>query len=227
MRLREGSPARNIGVALDAHAMPSAKKRSKTKQRSLSRLPKSLRKGALPTSAAEVWAAGLGALDASVARGKGRFDALVAEGRRVESLGGRAVREALGAAERAAATAAETAAPVAETVVEDAERLAETLLSAAGLPQRGEMDALRAHVRLLETRLAALTEPEAPPAEVRVEPAAGGWRVTVSGREASTHRTKRDALGAARRAARERAPSRLTVCTSDGTPGEPTDYGAA
>lgn len=199
--------------------------KSSKKQRSLSRLPKSLRKGDLPRTVAEVWEAGLGALDASASKGRGHFDALVAEGRRVESLGGRAVREALRAAESAAATAVDAVAPVAEVAVEEVERLAEAVLGAAGVPQRGDVDALREHIRLLEARLVALTG--AGPVDVRVEPAETGWTVQVAGREASAHRTKKDALAAGRRAAREHAPSRLTVCTAGGVAGEPTDYGAA
>lgn len=51
-----------------------------------------------------------------------------------------------------------------------------------------------------------------------VRPAADGWTVSVDGAEAptSTHGTKKEAVSAGRKAARERAPSTVVLHYADG-----------
>lgn len=190
------------------------------------RLPRSLRKGALPRTPADVWAAGLGALGESADRGRGRFDALVARGRRVQAEGGRAVREAIGRVEQAAARVADPTAAEADT--DGVERTVEAVLSTAGLPERRDVDALHARIHGLHARLAALAGAPVQPASVAVEVHAAGWAVCLGGRPgpASVHATKKEALGAGRRLARAHAPSRLVVHRADGSAGETVVYEA-
>lgn len=201
-----------------------AKKKSIRALRKPPRLPRSLRKGPLPETPSTVWTAGLGALASALGDGRSGFDALVAEGRRVEAAGGAAVREALRQAGVAAATIAGTAAEAAAGALEEA---AESALGRAGVPERSDVDALRAHLRRLEDRLARMTGAVTEPAAVAVVAAGDEWAVRIDGREASVHPTKRAAVSAGRRAARENGPARLVVHKLDGTAGETTDYGEA
>ncbi|HEX9953237.1 MAG TPA: phasin family protein [Rubricoccaceae bacterium] len=173
---------------------------------SASRVPKSLRKGPLPRPAADVWLAGLGALATSLGTGRSRFDALLAEGRRVQAAGGRAVREAISAAEQAeaAATAAVIAAAKAEPAPDDAP------------PIGGPIGALSARVAALGGALA----------EVTVAQDEAGWTVAAGGRRLHLCPTRRAAVTLGRREARAAAPSRLVVRRADGTAAETVEYGA-
>ena len=198
-------------------------KPSKKKQK----VSKALRKGALPQSAAAVWEAGLGALGLSLAGTSRRFDALVAEGRRVEAGGSRAVHEALRrlevAAMHAAGVTADTAADTLSRAEASLDTVVETALAVAGVPSRSEVAALHARVRRLEARVAAAAAVS--PVQVTVEPGEGGWTVGVDGQQASVHPTKKAALAAGRGEARACAPSRLVAHRADGSVGETTDYG--
>lgn len=205
-----------------------AKQKSIRALRKPPRLPRSLRKGPLPENPAAVWDAGLGALASAPGNGRGGFDALVAEGRRVEAAGGAAVREALrqlGAA--AAALAGTTAGTTLGAVEEAVEAAVEAVLGVADASDRSDVDALRAELRRLERRLARMTGAAVAPASVTVVAAGGAWTVRVDGREVSVHPTKRGAVTAGRRVARENGPSRLVVHKMDGTGGETTEYGDA
>lgn len=184
-----------------------------------SRLPRSLRKGTLPRDPVDVWEAGLGALAESLDGRRARFDAFVAEGRRVEAQGGKAVRRALRLAESAARLVADTAFESAEDA---AGRLAEAALGASSMPTRTEVEVLRALVARLEARVAAMAVGGT--VSVTVEASGSGWTVAVDGDEASTHRTKKAALTAARAAARGHAPARLIIYRTDGTVGEEMEY---
>ena len=204
-----------------------AKSTSNKKNRKEQKVPKSLRKGALPQKAAAIWEAGLGALGRSLEGTSSRFDALVAEGRRVEANGSRAVHEALRRVEAAARQAAGVTAEAALSAQERAEAVVESMveaaLSAAGVPGRDEVAALQARLQRLEARVGAATSVS--PVQVTVEPGEPGWVVRIDGREASSHPTKKTALAAGRREARACAPSRLVAHRADGTAGETTDYG--
>ena len=170
------------------------------------RVPKALRKGPLPRPAAEVWLAGLGALATSLGPGRSRFDALLAEGRRVQAAGGRAVRDALGAAEQAEAAAVLAAADPAP---------------ADAPPMGGPIGALSARVAALGGARAGA------PAEVEVASGEAGWTVAAGGRRLHLCPTRRAAVTLGRREARAAAPSRLVVRRADGTAAETVEYGAA
>lgn len=189
--------------------------------RSSSRLPKRLRKGKLPQTPADVWSAGLGALGDSLGAGRGGFDALLAEGRRVQAHGGKAVRRALALVERAAGLSE----PVTDALQRSAEETVERALHAAGLPGRREVDALHVQVRTLSARLAALAGAPVEPVSVAVQADGPAWAVLVGGRPSSAHPTKKAALTAARGAGRANAPSRLVVYRADGTVEETIAYG--
>ena len=173
------------------------------------RVPKALRKGPLPRPAAEVWLAGLGALATSLGPGRSRFDALLAEGRRVQAAGGRAVREAIDAAEQAEAAA--TAAVL-----------------AAAAPAPADAPAMGGPIGALSARVAALGGARAgAPAEVEVASGEAGWTVAAGGRRLHLCPTRRAAVTLGRREARAAAPSRLVVRRADGTAAETVEYGAA
>ena len=169
------------------------------------RVPKALRKGPLPRPAAEVWLAGLGALATSLGPGRSRFDALLAEGRRVQAAGGRAVREAIDAAEQAEAAA--TAAVL-----------------AAAAPAPADAPAMGGPIGALSARVAALGGALA---EVEVASGEAGWTVAAGGRRLHLCPTRRAAVTLGRREARAAAPSRLVVRRADGTAAETVEYGAA
>lgn len=203
-----------------------AKQKSIRALRKPPRLPRSLRKGPLPENPVAVWDAGLGALASALGNGRGGFDALVAEGRRVEAAGGEAVREAVRQVGAAAAALAGTVAGTALGTVEEAvEAAVEAVLGVSDASERSDVDALRAELRRLEGRLARMTGAVVEPASVTVVAAGGEWAVRIDGREASVYPTKRGALSAGRRLARENGPSRLVVHRVDGTVGETTEYG--
>jgi len=210
------------------------------------KLPKSLRKGALPRSAEEVWSAGIGALAQARKTGSQSFDALVTLGGTVVDTGTGAAKAAVGQVEQAASAVTGTARTVAdgalETVQGGVEALVETALGRIGVPGRGEILALRAQVDALQHRIAALmaVEEDAPTGTAEVaayeaEVAAyeivshdRGWAVRRVGAERATsvHKTKKEALRDGRQTARAHAPSRLTVYKADGTAADETEYQA-
>ncbi len=230
-----------------------AKKKSGSKSSAKSpsaKVPKALRKGALPRPVGEVWAAGVGALVQARKSGTDSFDALVSLGTTVVDTGTGAARTAADQVEAAAATLVGTAKGAASgavgTVASGVEGLVEGALDRLGIPGRDEVLALRAQVDALHARvtqmLAAASAPPAPratsgadaaPAVATDEPVVyhvatheRGWAVQRVGndRATSVHPTKKDALADARQTARAHAPSRLVVYKADGTVGDETTY---
>jgi hypothetical protein len=173
---------------------------------SRSRIPKTLRKGPLPRPTAEVWLAGLGALATSLGTGRSRFDALLAEGRRVQAAGGRAVREALDAAVQAEAHATAT-----------------VLAADADARARADAPSVGMQIEALSARVSSLG---GAPVEVTVAADEAGWTVAVSGLALHVCPTRRAAVTLGRREARAAAPSRLVVRRADGTAAETVAYGA-
>ncbi len=180
------------------------------------RLPKSLRKGALPRPASDVWLAGVGALAHSLTTGHGRFDALLARGRHVQAMGSEAVREALQQAIDAEADATEGALASAEALVASAEQIV-----AERAPEVSAVVALRVRVDALAARIAVMG---GGPTEVVVEATPDGWTVALGGHVACLCATRREAVTAGRREARAAAPSRLVVRRADGTAAETATY---
>lgn len=177
----------------------------------------------MPRPSADVFVAGLGALSDSAGRGRARFDALLAEGRRVQAEGGRAVQEALQTVGTAAARAGEI---VVEALDDQLHRAVEGVLAGADLPTRAEFDALRVGVHRLSACVAEISGEPVPPVDVAIGRHADGWEVRVEGRETpeAVHGTKKAALAAGRRLARAHAPSRLVVYRTDGSLGESVVY---
>ncbi|WP_420453935.1 phasin family protein [Rubrivirga sp.] len=210
------------------------------------KVPKSLRTGALPRPVGEVWAAGVGALAQARKTGTDSFDALVALGTTVVDTGTGAARTAADQVEAAASALAGTAKGAAtgalDTVADGVEGLVEGALGRLGVPGRDEVLALRRQVDALQARVAEMLDetparpaasgtPAAPVAEPTVYHVATherGWAVQRVGSERATavHPTKKEALADARQTARAHAPSRLVVYKTDGTVGEETDYAA-
>ena len=232
--------------------MASSKKKgkssSKTSKKTASKgskkggVPSTLRKGALPTSVGEVWAAGVGALGEARKQGGDAFDALVTRGERVVKTGSDSARRALGDVEAIATGLTgrlrSTADEAVDGVQGQVERAVEVALGALGLPQRDEIAALQSPADRLQARLAELSAPAASEAETdtgagpvtdyEVVSHEAGWAIRKPGasRALAVVKTKKEALRDARVEARAHAPSRLTVYNLDGSVGETTTYDA-
>ena len=180
------------------------------------RLPKSLRKGALPGSASDVWLAGVGALAHSLATGRGRFDLLLARGRHVQAEGSEAVHEAV-----RQAVDAEEDATVGALAAADALAAAAEQGVAEHVPEPSAIATLRARIDTLAARVAVMG---GSPTEVVVEATPDGWTVALGGHVACVCATRREAVTAGRREARAAAPSRLVVKRADGTAAETATY---
>lgn len=216
--------------------MAKSKKKASKKSagKKTPKLPKSLRKGDLPRSVEEVWAAGVGALADARKQGTEVFDTLVERGERVAQKGSDAARAAIDDVEAVATQMTRrvrtTAGGAVDGVQGRVEQAVEAALATLGLPKREEISALRTLVDGLEARLASLGT-EAGGADVtayQVAPHEEGWAVQKVG-AARAHRvlkTKKEALREARQTARDHAPSRLTVYNLDGSEGETTTYDA-
>lgn len=198
------------------------------------KLPKSLRKGDLPRSVEEVWAAGVGALADARKQGTEVFDTLVERGERVAKKGSDAARAAIDDVEAVATQVTDrvrdTAGGAVDGVQDRVERAVEAALATLGLPKREEISALRTLVDGLEARLASLGSGAGAGAATAYEvvPHEEGWAVQKAGaaRALRVLKTKKEALREARQAARDHAPSRLTVYNLDGSEGETTTYDA-
>lgn len=219
----------------------SKKKKSKGSKKGSRALPKSLRKGSLPSSVDEVLTAGLGVLRQAQKSGGG-FAAFVERGRAVQAGGSDAAREAVleleGAVDRVVGTVRAAPGAVAGGVQDRVERAVTALLGTLGVPGRDEVAELRAAVETLEARIADARRPGADRDAQNSEPAAerarfevgshpDGWAVRREGAERATvvKPTKKAALHHARGLARNHAPSTLTVHNLDGSVSGSTDYG--
>ena len=154
------------------------------------RLPKSLRKGALPRPAADVWLAGIGALAHSLETGRGRFDALLARGRRVQAEGSEAVRDAIRQAVDAETNATSGARAAADALATAAEQIV-----SEHVPEPSAVTVLRDTVDALAARVAAMG---GGPTDVTVSATPEGWTVSLGGHVACVCKTRREAVAAAR-----------------------------
>lgn len=227
------------GKSAPKGSSPKGKKGTPSK----SAVPSSLRKGALPTSVGEVWAAGIGALGEARKQGGQAFDALVARGEQIVHAGSDSARRAAGDVEAVAAGIAGRVKGTADDAVDgvqaQVERAVEAALAALGVPQRDEVAALQGTVNRLQSRLVELGAASASaPSTTSATPATGmteyevvphdeGWAIRKPGaaRALSVVKTKKEALRGGRAEARAHAPSRLTVFNLDGSAGEVTEYG--
>lgn len=212
----------------------------KSKKKKGKKLPKSLRKGALPKPVDAVLAAGVGALARAQKKGAGTFDTLVQRGERVTKDGGDAARDAMSDVEAAVAQIVEDARSraggAADSLQGRFEAVVEVALGAAGVAGRGDVDALRQRIDALQDRIGTLAgagagatdgEAERPAARFEVRPHPDGWAVQAAGADeaAAVLGTKKEAVRDARKLAKEHAPSTLTVRKLDGTVADVSVYG--
>ena len=144
---------------------------AKSSKKKDKKLPKSLRKGALPRPVGDVWAAGVGALAAAGKKGTASFESLVALGSSVVETGSDAARGAAGqvgaAADSLAGTARGLGGSAVDGVLDGVEGVVESVLGKIGVPGRDEVVALQAQVDALQARIDALRAQAAPaPADV-------------------------------------------------------------
>lgn len=209
-----------------------------TSKKKKKKLPKSLRKGALPRSVDEVLAAGIGALGKAKKKGDDSFDALVQRGEDVTRKGGDAARGALSDVEAAVARIVEDARAqaggAADSVQDRFEAVVGVALGTLGVAGRQDVAALRAKIDALQSRLGALveTDSEAPPSSsvtrYEVLPHLDGWAIRKPGGERATAvvGTKKEAVRDARKLAKVHVPSELTIRKADGSVADVVTYDA-
>ncbi len=208
-----------------------------SKQKKAKKLPKSLRKGALPSPVDTVLAAGIGALGQAQKKGAETFDALVQRGERVTTHGGSAARSALRDVEAAVARivgdVGAQAGEAAGGVQDRFEAVVEVALGSLGVAGRDDVAALRQKIAALQTRLGDVVAgdraPDRPVTRYEVLPHPDGWAVQRDGATRATYvrATKKEAVRDARRLAKEHAPSALTVRKLDGSASDVRTYDAA
>ena len=210
-------------------------KKAKKGKKSQAVVPKSLRRGVLPTSAGEVLAAGLGALRDAQTIGSKQFDELVKRGRAVQASGSeaarKAVREVDGAVDRVMDTVRSAGENAVDGVQGRVESAVESVLGRLGVPTSDEIRDLQAIVDALTARVTSTLDTSLAPTKwsvFEVKKHEDGWSVRRVGAEraASVRSTKKEALHEARTLARRHAPSRLTVYKLDGSVSGTTEYEA-
>lgn len=186
------------------------------------------------SSAHKMWLAGLGTVSRMEDQGADLFNRLVERGRGLESRGIDGVKKARG---RIGATLEDMLGGVSGAV----DRQLAGALHRFGVPTRNEVRTLSQRIEALSSQLGSLEEVAAAPAEpagvakaaqptvYHVAPHEDGWKVEAegTGRAASVHGTKDDALAAARDLAKAGEPSQVVVHRMDGTIQTRTSYGEA
>ena len=212
--------------------MGTSKKKKKAK------LPKSLRKGALPKSVDAVLAAGIGALGEAQKKGGDTFDALVQRGEDVTKRGGKAARGAVSDVEAAVARiVGDVRAQASDTtdgVQERFEAIVEVALGTLGVAGRDDVAALKERIDALQSRLGGVVGTGTPASDdgplTRYEVVAhpDGWAVQKPGAERASAvlGTKKEAVRDARKLAKGHAPSALTIRKADGSVADVVTYDA-
>ncbi|NNF57500.1 MAG: DUF2188 domain-containing protein [Rhodothermaceae bacterium] len=204
------------------------KKAQKQKKDALANLPENV-----AGQAREIWLAGLGALDRARKDGGKQFDDLVKRGEKVRSKGSEAIDDVLDQIEQAgrvatgkAKSATKKAAGLAGAGVDRLESAVEAVMVRTGIPGREEVAALSDQVEALRARMAHLLGDGPTPTVYSLQPREDGWAVQKVGAKqaSSTHGTKKEALVAARKLAKQHAPSRLVIHRADGTEQETVEY---
>lgn len=208
-----------------------------SKKKQAKKLPKSLRKGALPSSVDAVLAAGIGALGQAQKKGADTFDGLVRRGERVATQGGDAARSALSDVEAAVARivgdVGAQAGETADGLQDRFEAVVEVALGTLGVAGRGDVEALRQKIDALQVRLGGVVTgdgaPTGPVTCYEVLPHPDGWAVQKAGAERATAvlGTKKEAVRDARQLAKEHVPSELTIRKLDGSVADVTTYDAS
>lgn len=220
-------------VAMGKSSKKSKKGKNKKAKESAS-LPKTLRKGTLPSAVSDVMEAGLGALREAQSSGSKQFDELVKRGRAVQQSGSDAARDAVreveSAVDRVLGSVRSTGDAVVEGVQGRVESVVEGALVRLGVPTRDEVQALQSTVDALTARVTSASVANSMPSDERttyeVRRHENGWAVQRVGTERASVilGTKKEALHEARALARSHTPSRLTVYKLDGTVSDTTEY---
>jgi len=188
--------------------------------------------------AREIWLAGLGALERLEQEGDKVFETLVERGKRYEDTRRDQIEEATENLREQQETLTEDVTQRLDDATQSVEKAVSDTLSGTlgqlGVASRNEVRDLSRRVGELSKKLDALSEmlnAQQTAVEARVfhvVPNDEGWIVTVEGEEApvSEHGTKKEAVSAARAAAKEQAPSQLVVHKQDRSVQESFSYEA-
>lgn len=188
--------------------------------------------------AREVWLAGLGALQRLEKEGDKVFETLVERGKRYETTRRDQIEDATEQLRDRQQKLTKNVTERLDNATKSVEKaVSDTLtgtLGQIGVPTRDEVRGLSRRVGELSEKLEALSEmleAQQTAVEARVfhvVPTEDGWSITVEGEDAplGTHDTKKEAVGAARSAAKEAAPSQLVVHKQDRSVQESFSYDA-
>jgi poly(hydroxyalkanoate) granule-associated protein len=186
--------------------------------------------------AREIWLAGLGALQRLEEEGDKVFETLVDRGKEYEDKRRDQIEEATETLRDQQQQFTEDVTERLDNATESVEKAVSDTLSSTlgqiGVPTRDEVRDLSRRVGQLSKKLDALSEmleAQQTAVEARVfhvAPNDEGWVVTIEGDEeyASSHDTKKEAVSAARKTAKEHAPSQLVVHKQDRSVQESFSY---
>lgn len=181
-----------------------------------------------PTLPYKIWLAGLGALSQAREEGSDLFQDLTERGRQVISNRTGKVKDEVS---KLGSWFDSTMGKLSDGI----DHRLKDLLRAFGVPAQEDIETLSRKINELDQQLrdAAQDETAKPAAAEAVAPAVlhvrshnDGWQVQREGSDepVSVHRTKADAVAAARETAQAEAPSRLVVHRRDGTEQNQTEY---
>ncbi|MEF8816297.1 MAG: phasin family protein [Salinibacter sp.] len=188
--------------------------------------------------AREIWLAGLGALERLEQEGDKVFETLVERGRHYEDTRRDQIEEATETLREQQETLTEDVTQRLDDATQSVEEAVSDTLSGTlgqlGVASRSEVRDLSRRVGELSKKLDALSEmltAQQTAVEARVfhvAPNDDGWTITVEGEDApvGSHDTKKEAVSAARAAAKEQAPSQLVVHKQDRSVQESFSYDA-
>lgn len=188
--------------------------------------------------AREIWLAGLGALQRLEEEGDKVFETLVDRGKQFEDRRRDQIEDATDTLRDQQQKIAEDVTERLDDATESVEKaVSDTLnstLGQIGVPTRDEVRGLSRRVGELSKKLDALSEmlqaqqTAVEPRVFHVAPNDEGWVITIEGEDeyAGTHDTKKEAVSAARKTAKEHAPSQLVVHKQDRSVQESFSYDA-
>jgi poly(hydroxyalkanoate) granule-associated protein len=179
-----------------------------------------------PTLPYKIWLAGLGALSQAQEEGSDLFQNLTERGRQVVSNRTSRVKDEVS---KLGAWFDSTMGKLSDGI----DQRVKGLFRAAGIPAQEDVENLSRKIDELDEQLRkAAQEPvgeaavAAAPVVLHVQGHDDGWQVLREGSKEpeSVHRTKPDAVAAARKLAQAEAPSRLVVHRRDGATQNETEY---
>ena len=188
--------------------------------------------------AREIWLAGLGALQRLEKEGDKVFETLVERGKEYEGKRRDQIEDATESLRTRQKELTKDVTERLDDATKSVEKAVSDTLSGTlgqiGVPRRNEVRDLSRRVGQLSEKLEALSEmldaqqTAVEPRVFHVVPNDEGWIVTVEGEEApiGTHDTKKEAVSAARAAAKDKRPSQLVVHKQDRSVQESFSYNA-